>query len=100
MILITKFIFAYYLYENFVTLSSYDIVYAIFWGIKFDLAIASIITLLVSLLDFHKKSLIIISIVGIVFIYFTQISDIFYFYESSRHMGYEVTDAITDAGVK
>ena len=97
MILITKFIFACYLYENFVTLSSYDIVYGIFWGIKFDLAIASIVTLLVSLLDFHKKSLIIISIVGIVFIYFTQISDIFYFYESSRHMGYEVTDAITDA---
>ncbi|MGB3751740.1 MAG: sulfatase-like hydrolase/transferase [Arcobacteraceae bacterium] len=96
-ILLTKFIFTYYLYENFSALPFERIIYAIFWGVKFDLALAAVATLLVTFFDFHKKSFIFITLLMINFIFLSQISDVFYFYESSRHMGYEIADALTDA---
>jgi len=96
-ILLTKFIFTYYLYENFSDLSFESIVFAIFWGIKFDFALSAVATLIVTFLDFHKKSLVFIAIIISNFLFLSQISDILYFYESSRHMGYEISDALTDA---
>lgn len=96
-ILFTKLLFVFYLYDTFSSLSTKDIIYALFWGIKFDLAVASVLTLIVTFFDFHKKTLIMISIFSIGFLFLAQVSDIFYFYESSRHMGYEVSDALTDA---
>lgn len=96
-VLFTKVLFAFYLYDTFSSFSIKDIIYAIFWGIKFDLAVASIITLIVTFFDFHKKTLIVMAVFSLGFLFLAQISDIFYFYESSRHMGYEVFDALTDA---
>jgi phosphoglycerol transferase MdoB-like AlkP superfamily enzyme len=95
--LITKFIFAYYLNDNFTELSNNSIIYAILWGYKFDLALAAIIAFFTTLVDFHKKSLILLSSLILPIIFLSQISDIFYFYEASRHMGYEIADALTDA---
>ncbi|MGB5793044.1 sulfatase-like hydrolase/transferase, partial [Poseidonibacter sp.] len=97
LVFITKFIFLLYLFDNF---NNYDLITtikAIFLGYKFDFAVASIVTLLATLFDFHKTSLALLASFLISILFLIQISDIMYFYESSRHIGYEVSDAITDA---
>lgn len=93
----TKVIFYFYLSANFQEISILSAIEAILWGYKFDLATASIIALLSTLFDFHKKSFVIVGSFLLTSLLLAQISDIMYFYESTRHMGYEVSDAITDA---
>ena len=95
LIILTKYIFAYYL--GFDSLGFSDISYSIFWGYKFDFAASSIVALISILFSFNNSLFKTISSVLVVGLFLTQISDIFYFNESSRHIGYEVTDAITDA---
>lgn len=96
-ILITKFIFTFYLGEQFSDFSTLELIYAIFWGIKFDFAASAIFAFVISFFDLNKKLFAFLSGIGIVTIFLTQISDIFYFDESSRHVGYEITDMFEDA---
>ena len=93
----TKFIFIYYLKESFDEFGIANLVYAIFWGYKFDFATSAIVALLVTLFDFNKKVLSLLSAMVITLVFFIQIGDILYFNESSRHIGYEITDTFTDA---
>lgn len=96
-ILFTKFIFAFYLNEQFSEFSFDEIIYAIFWGIKFDFAASAILAFVVSFFDFNKKLYAYIGSISVISIFLTQISDIFYFAESSRHIGYEILDIFEDA---
>lgn len=96
-ILITKFIFVTYLGEQFSDFTFRELSYAIFWGIKFDFAASAIFAFVISFFDFNKKAFALTSAIGIITIFLTQISDIFYFDESSRHVGYEITDMFQDA---
>ena len=93
----TKLVFLFYLFDNFTNYSLNDLIYSIMWGYKFDFAAASIIAFIATFFDFHKKSFVLVSAGLITSLFLSQISDIMYFYESSRHMGYEVSDAITDS---
>lgn len=95
---ITKVLFAWYLRDTFDTYSWMDLLYAILWGYKFDVAMAAIIALLVSFADWHKKTMFYLASFLIVALLLAQVSDIMYFYESSRHIGYEVKDAAQDIG--
>lgn len=94
---ITKVIFYFYLYDNFQEVSILDAVKSVLWGYKFDFATASIIGFLATLVDFHKKSLVLFASFLLSLLILIQISDIMYFYESTRHIGYEVSDVINDA---
>jgi hypothetical protein len=96
-VLLTKFIFSFYLSDNFLSFSAIQIVSSIFWEYKFDFAISAIIAFLVTLLDFNKKLIIFAFKFLVIIVFLIQISDIFYFYESSRHLGYEIKDAFQDS---
>ena len=96
-IVISKFVFLHYLEDNFIEFSTYESAYAIFWGYKFDFAAAAIVAFLASWFDFNKILFALITAVLLVTVFLIQISDILYFYDSSRHIGYEITDTITDA---
>jgi len=96
-LIMAKFIFIYYLKENFNEFSLSELIYAVFWGYKFDFATSGIVALLVTFVDFNKKALVRLSAVVITFVFFIQIGDILYYNESSRHIGYEITDTFTDA---
>ena len=96
-IILTKFIFIYYLQSSFSEFTLSQLLFSIFWGYKFDFATASIVALLVTFFDFNKKLFISIGSILVTAIFFIQMSDILYFNESSRHIGYEITDTITDA---
>jgi phosphoglycerol transferase MdoB-like AlkP superfamily enzyme len=75
-----------------------ELVYAIFWGYKFDFAISAIVALLYSFFDFNKKLSAIVGSFLLMSLFLIQMSDILYFNESSRHTGYEIQDAFVDAG--
>lgn len=96
-ILLTKFIFVFYLNEQFNTYSIKELCYAIFWGIKFDLAASAIFAFVVSCFDFNKKLFAFTSAITIITILLVQISNIFYFEEAGRHIGYEISDLFQDA---
>lgn len=96
-ILITKFIFTAYLHTQFIDFTNQELIYAILWGYKFDFAASAIIALIVSLFDFNKKLFAFIGSLLITTVALTQIGDILYFDESSRHIGYEIFDIIVDA---
>lgn len=96
-ILITKFVFVFYLDEQFSDLTTTELVYAIFWGIKFDFAASAIFAFVVSFFDLNKRLFAFFGSISIITIFLTQISDIFYFDESSRHVGYEIFDMFQDA---
>jgi phosphoglycerol transferase MdoB-like AlkP superfamily enzyme len=87
-LILTKFIFSFYL--------NFDEIYPIFWGYKFDFAISAILSFFVMLFSFNKKLSKTIFIFLITLLFLTQISDILYFSESRRHIGYEVKDLFTD----
>lgn len=96
-IILSKFIFAFYLHDNFTAYSFSEISYAIFWGYRFDFASAGVIAFVVTLFDFHKNGMLIFASFLPTALFFNQLSDILYFHESSRHIGYEITDALVDA---
>jgi len=96
-ILITKFVFVFYLDEQFSEFATTELIYTIFWGIKFDFAASAIFAFVISFFDLNKRLFAFFGSVGIITIFLTQISDIFYFDESSRHVGYEIFDIFQDA---
>jgi phosphoglycerol transferase MdoB-like AlkP superfamily enzyme len=93
----TKIIFALYMHENFVQFNMLNIISAILQGYKFDFATSAFAALLGTFFDFNKKAFAGMSALFIVSFFLLQISDIFYYNESSRHIGYEITDVLTDA---
>lgn len=96
-IVVSKFLFLFYLFDNFQNSTISELLYAVVWGYKFDFALAAVLTFFSTLFDFNKKMFLFCISIFTVTVWFSQISDIFYFYESSRHTGYEVADAVADA---
>ena len=92
-IIFTKIIFILYLQNHFEQYSTQTLMYAIFWGYKFDFATSGFVALIGTLFISNKF----INSLLLVILFLTQISDILYFNESSRHIGYEITDTFTDA---
>ena len=93
----TKVFFTYYLKINFEEFTISEQLYAIFWGYRFDFATAAIVSFIVTLFDFNKRFFITIGTIALITVFFTQIGDILYFNEASRHIGYEISDIFTDA---
>ncbi|WP_300669454.1 LTA synthase family protein [Desulfoluna sp.] len=89
--------------QGFAALSPWEVGYALMWGLRFDLAIAAILALLSLLLGlvifygFKQRrwslaplALSATALVGL------QTADIMYFHDAGRHIGYELSDAVTD----
>ena len=96
-VLFTKIFFIIYLYDNFNQYNITNLLYAIFWGYKFDFATSSFISLFSFLLSFNKSLYKLINPLLFISLLIIQISDILYFHESNRHIGYEITDIFTDS---
>ena len=96
-LIITKFIFYLYFQDSFESYSLNDIIYAIFWGYRFDFATSAFIAFLATLFDWNKKLFSYIASFLIIAVLLAQVGDIFYFGEASRHVGYEIFDLINDA---
>ena len=95
-LIFTKFLFVWYLGNHLEDYSITQKIYAIFFGYKFDFATASFLAFLSSLFDFRKKVYAFIASFLVVAVFLLQLSDIFYFYEANRHIGYEISDALAD----
>jgi len=96
-IVTTKFLFLYYLQERYTEFPFNELLYALFLGYKFDFASSAIVAFIATLFDFHKKSFALVSSLLLITLFFIQVGDILYVNESSRHIGYEITDTLTDA---
>jgi phosphoglycerol transferase MdoB-like AlkP superfamily enzyme len=96
-VLITKILFLYYLKDTFASFSIQETLSAIFWGYKFDFASASVVAFLATFFDLNRKAFATVTSLLLVMLFFIQVGDILYFDESSRHIGYEITDTFTDA---
>ena len=95
-LIFTKFLFVWYLGMHFSEYTLEQKIYAIFFGYKFDFATASFLAFLSSLFDFRKKVYVAVTSFLVVAVFLLQLSDIFYFYEANRHIGYEISDALAD----
>jgi len=95
---VSKIFFFFYLDDFFLNFSFSEKLYAVAWGYKFDFAISGVIALLATLLDAYKKVTLVSATLLLTSLFIFQISDIFYFYDASRHVGYEILDTLTDAG--
>ena len=93
----TKFIFSAYISQFTQSLEYLQILYAVFWGYKFDLAVSAVVALVVTLFDFHGQTFMYVFASALVGLFLFQISDIMYFEESSRHIGYEIFSALHDS---
>lgn len=93
-VLFTKIVFSLYLSSKFIELSFLQKMYGIFWGYRFDFAISGLTAFIVNLFGFNKRLSINICLLFIIVIIGVQIADIMYFQESSRHIGYEINNAI------
>ncbi|MDC0980489.1 hypothetical protein OAQ84_02000, partial [Bdellovibrionales bacterium] len=99
-----KIAFSVYNYADYFESRLLDVIYAVLWGARFDMALAAIVSLILiflwqgsSFLGDHGKK-----IFGFFFLLIfwlvssMQFSDIMYYVDSGRHMSYEVTDAGVD----
>ena len=86
--------------------STTEIIYTLLWGVKFDLALAGIISLLSVFITYIlervfsfpiSSSLKYLAYLSGSCIFMLQGADIIYFTDASRHIGYEITDAFIDA---
>ncbi len=96
-IIVTKFVFYFYFHQNFTLYKFDEIVYAIFYGYKFDFATSAFIAFAATLFDFSKKAFSFFASFLVVGVFVVQIGDLFYFGEASRHVGYEIFDIVNDA---
>ena len=96
-IIATKFVFYFYFQDTFAAYDFGDILYAIFWGYRFDFAASAFIAFLSTLFDYNKRVFAFVASMLVVSLFLAQIGDIFYFSEASRHVGYEISDIINDA---
>ncbi len=102
--LLFKFVFYIYNANQFSSLSFSEVAYAVFWGLRFDLATAAMLTLLscIVLWFFYrflpKRTPAFVLLVIMLFVQISlQIGDTVYFVESGRHVSYEMRDVFTDA---
>ncbi len=101
---IYKGIFVYYNYAQFDSLSLSEIIYALIWGLRFDLASAAILTLVsciilwlfYRLIPSKNPALILLALMFVSQVSF-QVSDSIYYTDAGRHVSYEMRDAIADA---
>lgn len=95
-------------YHNHITsqLSAADIAHSLLYGLKFDLALAGFVALLVFIFVYILKRLFTINESRVVrffaylsgsLVFFVQGGDIIYFSDAARHLGYEITDTLNDA---
>ena len=96
-IVATKFLFLFFYADRYAAYESDVLVYALFWGYRFDFALAAMVALLGTLLDFHRRAMRLVSAVAVAAVTMLQLSDILYFEDASRHIGYEITDLFNDA---
>lgn len=96
-VIFTKVIFMLYLRENFLEFDLFTLLGAVFKGYKFDFATSAFVTFLGSFFDLKKRLFAGVAAFLVVAIFLLQMSDIFYFNESSRHIGYEIIDVLVDA---
>ena len=92
-VLITKYLFLFNISQQINT----EALLAVLKGYKFDFATSAFIAFIATIFDFNRKAFICISSFLISFIFIFQISDILYFMDSSRHIGYEILDVFVDA---
>jgi len=97
MLLMTKFVFYFYLQSHFETYSFGEVFYAILWGYRFDFAIVAVVTFIAMIFDFHKKTFALISSFLVTSILSIQLGDILYYNDSSRHISYEISSVFNDA---
>lgn len=102
--LIYKFVFVVYNYPQFSNLTISEIIYALFWGLRFDIAGAAFLSLLSCILFwlFTRLSSARNSASGLLaFMLLMQLSlqvgDTVYYAEAGRHVSYEMRDALADA---
>lgn len=83
-----------------------EIIFTLLWGLKFDIALAGVFSILYILSSYVLKRLFTISetktLKYLVYIFAStifllQAGDIIYFSDASRHLGYEITDTFNDA---
>ena len=107
--IIFKVVFIAYNHGSVGDLSWREIVYALFWGLRFDLASAAIFSLLISIFLWpvyrttkdkvspsNTAALVLLSISLIVQMSF-QVSDSIYYTDAGRHVSYEMRDVVADA---
>ncbi len=92
-VVFTKYLFLF----NIESHINYKLIIAVLEGYKFDFAVSAFIALVTTLLDFNKRVFVYFSSLLVSFVFIFQISDILYFMDSSRHIGYEILDVFVDA---
>lgn len=104
-----KILFVVYNYSQFSSLSVSDTVYAIFWGLRFDLASAAFLSLIGCMVLWlfyrlekfnlapSKNPASLLLLIMLLFQMSLQIGDTLYYAESGRHVSYEMRDALTDS---
>ena len=97
LIIFTKILFIFFYAERFAGYGAGTLLYALFWGYRFDFATAAVVTLMVSLFQFHRRTFYALAALLPAFLVTFQLSDILYFEDASRHIGYEITDVFNDA---
>jgi len=95
-LIITKLVFIFYLRDYFADYSLVTLIQSVFLGFRFDFAVSATLAFLATLFDWNKRLFLTVSVVMLLGIFLLQLSDIIYFNESSRHIGYEIKDALTD----
>jgi len=102
--LVYKAVFVVYNYQQFSNLAVSEIAYALFWGVRFDMAAAALLSLLscIILWLFYRLSPSTSPASALLFIMLLlqltmQIGDTVYYAEAGRHVSYEMRDALADA---
>ena len=102
--LLFKTLFFTYNIAHFEDLSFTDVIYALFWGIRFDFASAAFFTLFSSIIVWFfcrfmptRSPALFLLIFFVVAQASMQLGDTLYFIESGRHVSYEMRDVIADA---
>lgn len=84
-------------YEAFSALSLSEKCYAIFYGYKFDCAVAGSFAFLATLGDLRKNWLLVLSLSLGSFLIAFLVADIIYYQDTARHIGYELRDSFAEA---
>ena len=98
LLLLTKLLFLAFYATRFEGYAWETLLYALFWGYRFDFAVSAIIALAATLFQFSGRVLFAAGAILPASLAMLQLSDILYFEDASRHIGYEITDVFNDAG--
>lgn len=93
----SKIIFALHFDTLFASFPWSDRLYAILWGYRFDFAMSAIVALAATLFDLRRNALRMAAALLLASTVLLQLSDILYFEDAGRHVGYEITDLFNDA---